>query len=335
MPTQTKRQNLRPIAGQNRRQDSGQEPQQNHRIVADFGATHVRIAIAHGPHLLDSPQVFATADVDDSAAWFAEFVAKDSAVIHSLRAAVAGPVDNQDVTLTNLGLRLNAQDIANKTGIKDVRLLNDAHAAVLGTRVLPKQTCEMLHAGEPVGDQVALLAVGTGLGVAGRIGKDTVVSGEGGHIALPPPRDPDLAAVWQILRGEYSRVSAERIISGAGLFEVAEVHARLAGEPFAHADGKQVMRAALEGRCRHAHAAALGLLESLGVAAASVALVLGARRGVYLAGGMMTRLRPLIASSRLREAFHIGGRMENYISKIPLILVDEPFLALRGCAVAR
>jgi glucokinase len=69
----------------------------------------------------------------------------------------------------------------------------------------------------------------------------------------------------------------------------------------------------------------------LGEVAGNLALTLGARGGVYIAGGIVPRLGARFAESSFRERFEGKGRFQGYLALIPtfVIIAKEPaFLGL-------
>ena len=73
----------------------------------------------------------------------------------------------------------------------------------------------------------------------------------------------------------------------------------------------------------------------LGSVAGDLALTLGARGGVYIAGGIVVQLGDLVAGSSLRERFEAKGRYRAYLEAIPTsLIVDASGLALRGADAA-
>jgi glucokinase len=76
-------------------------------------------------------------------------------------------------------------------------------------------------------------------------------------------------------------------------------------------------------------------LSLLGNVAGNLALTLGARGGVYVGGGIVSRLGTRIEASRFRQRFEQKGRFAPYLSHIPVLLIQpggDP--ALRGAARA-
>jgi glucokinase len=81
---------------------------------------------------------------------------------------VAGPVFEGRVAVTNLPWYVDANEIAEATGVRQVILLNDLEATAYGVAGLGESDFSVLHAGDPdEGGNISILAPGTGLGEAG------------------------------------------------------------------------------------------------------------------------------------------------------------------------
>jgi glucokinase len=70
----------------------------------------------------------------------------------------------------------------------------------------------------------------------------------------------------------------------------------------------------------------------LGTVAGNLALTLGARGGIYVAGGIVPKLGARFAASAFRERFESKGRLRPYLAKIPTYVVTHPFPAFLGLA---
>jgi len=66
--------------------------------------------------------------------------------------------------------------------------------------------------------------------------------------------------------------------------------------------------------------------------AGNLALTLGARGGVYVAGGIVPRLGAHFAASPFRERFEAKGRFRPYLATIPTYVVTYPIPAFLGLA---
>jgi glucokinase len=70
----------------------------------------------------------------------------------------------------------------------------------------------------------------------------------------------------------------------------------------------------------------------LGTVAGNLALTLGARGGIYIAGGIVPRLGEAFARSQFRSRFEDKGRLRAYLAAIPTFVVMRPDAALLGAA---
>ncbi len=70
----------------------------------------------------------------------------------------------------------------------------------------------------------------------------------------------------------------------------------------------------------------------LGGLAGDIALMLLARGGVYLAGGILPRIIDSLESSRFRERFEHKGRGGPVVAGIPTYLITHASATLLGCA---
>ena len=72
----------------------------------------------------------------------------------------------------------------------------------------------------------------------------------------------------------------------------------------------------------------------LGRFAGDAALLLGARGGVYLGGGIAPKLIAKLSSGAFRKAFEDKGRMAAYLAPIPIFVILAKFATLTGAAAA-
>ena len=70
--------------------------------------------------------------------------------------------------------------------------------------------------------------------------------------------------------------------------------------------------------------------EVLGTLAGNLALTVGARGGVFIAGGIVPRLLEPLERSGFRECFEAKGRYRYYLEAIPTWVITEPYPAFRG-----
>ena len=93
-----------------------------------------------------------------------------------------------------------------------------------------------------------------------------------------------------------------------------------------------VVAAALDNSNPQALTALYTFCESMGAAAGNLALTLGAKGGIYIAGGVVPRFSEFFVNSGFREKFEDKGRFASYLEPIPVYLVMRNNLGLLGAA---
>ena len=313
---------------------TGTEPR---RIVAaDIGGTNARFAIASidgdGRITLDEPVKLSTDGHDSFEHAWREFERRTGAPLPSeLSMAVAGPVDVETIELTNSHWAFSRDSVKCGLGLSRLLVINDlgaiAHAVGSvgdgGTTHLCGPDLPL-----PIDGLITVIGMGTGLGLAqlllGPGDKRRVIECEGGHMDFAP-HDETEDRLLAALRSTFGRASAERIVSGPGLRNIAEY---LAGDPTpgqGDADEKLTWTQALAGTDDIAVRALDILLANFGAVAGNFALAQGAD-AVVLAGGLTRRITHLLPGSRFHEGFTAKGRFAGRMATIPVRImdVDEP-----------
>jgi len=152
-----------------------------------------------------------------------DFLRRHQASLTSACFGIAGPVKNGRCKTTNLPWDVSERKIKNRFGWGRVRLINDLTATAYAVPLLTKR--ELFPLNQPKktkGENLGLIAPGTGLGMALLVWEDgdyVPVPSEGGHSDFAPNDDAELA-LWQYLHQRVGHVSAERVLSGPGLFMI-------------------------------------------------------------------------------------------------------------------
>lgn len=314
------------------------------RLLGDIGGTHARFAL----------------QTDDASASFDHEVVYDcqhfpgvlEMVEHYLREAtdltpgaaaigIAAPVTGDRVDMTNLQWSFSVASLKAALGLQRLVVVNDFTALALALPVLADDERRRVGDGVPAQDGAwGVLGAGTGLGVGGLVavgdgsGRHCALAGEGGHVTLAGANDWE-DAILRELRRRFGHASAERALSGAGIVNLYQACAETAGKPFDALTGEQISERARAGSdtlCEQA----IGLFfKLLGSVAGNLALTLGARRGVYIGGGIVPALGELIDRSDFRQRFEDKGRYAAYLSQIPTYVIEAKTPpALRGAAQA-
>lgn len=255
--------------------------------------------------------------------------------------AVAGPVTDSVVNLTNLPWSFTREELRAATGATHVHLLNDFEALALSLPYLGAHDLHRIGGAEPVDRATkVVLGPGAGLGVAALApspGGWISLPGEGGHVSFAVKDAEELLLVEGIRKGK-GHVSAERLISAPGLEAIFRVLGETRGVD-ARLSAGEIMEAATGGEDRLAEDAVGYLASWLGRFAGDMALVYGARGGVYLAGSMAPNIFADQAGNASRaaafnQAFQDKGRLASYLAPIPIYVVRSIDAGLRGTAVA-
>jgi glucokinase len=185
-------------------------------------------------------------------------------------------------------------------------------------------------AGAPIG----LLGAGTGLGVSGLIpapdGKSwTALRSEGGHVTFSPANETEVAILQYAWR-EFEHVSAERLLSGAGVELIYRALAQLRGALEPSLDAPEISRRALAGECALCDEVVEAFCGMLGTVAGNLAVTLGAQGGVYIGGGIVPRLGERFERSCFRRRFEQKGRFAAYLGAVPTYVITAEYPAFLG-----
>lgn len=306
-------------------------------LVADVGGTRVRFAVcAPGGAPLDT-KVLAVADFPGIAEAAQSYLGGLRERPKRGAIAVAGPVAGDFFTMTNHTWSFSTEAVRRALGLESLVLVNDFEASALAIPHLSAVDVVQWGGGTPVQRApCAILGPGTGLGVASLVwggARWVAVPGEGGHVDFAPD-DDDEVFILRELAARFGHVSLERILSGPGLVHLFEVFAKKLGLPLARQTiPADVAAAALRGDAA-AVAAARAFSGILGAAAGNLALTLGARGGVFIAGGVVANLGAAFDRALFRDRFEAKGRFAGYLAQIPTFHIVNPFPALVGLAHA-
>lgn len=308
-------------------------------LVGDIGGTHARFALWRHERL-ESIGVMPVADHGTPEQAIGAYLAELGLPLGAVTAvclACAGPVDGDEFRFTNSHWRLSRAAFCQALGLEQLLLVNDFAAMALGmTRLDEAERLVVCPGQAEVQRPVVVIGPGTGLGVGTLLnlgdGRWHALPGEGGHVDLPigTLREESL---WKYLLMELGHVCAEDVLSGAGLLRLYRASCALDGRPARLHSPAEVTAAALAGE-----ADAVGVLEQfcgwLGRVAGNNVLTLGARGGVYIAGGMVPRFAEFFRASGFARSFADKGVLSPYFQGIPVWLVTAPYPGLTGAGVA-
>lgn len=271
--------------------------------------------------------------------------------VEALSFALAGPVKDNKLELTNTGQIIDLQEIKERfSHVPHVVFLNDLEALGHSLLHLKGDQLGVFRAGkreEPsaagtagAADRVeplqepgarAILSIGTGLGIGAVTREGIVVPSEGGHIDFAPRSEEQHRLLYFLEKKYNGHVSYERILSGHGL---ANLYEFITGD--SEASPADVTKRAADGESAALETFRL-FTEILGAACGNFAVIFMSSGGVYLGGGMTPKILPYIDADVFEKSFTDKGRFSEYIDgRFVYAILDEDAPSLgAACAVSR
>ncbi len=302
-------------------------------LLGDIGGTNLRFAWMAGEET--SPlTVLPRAEYQGLADAIADHLEKSgSSRPDAMALAVAGPVRDNRVVMTNAGWHLDAAALGHRLGVPRVHLVNDFAATAWSlSRLSASDLVQIGGSSPPLGGIRVVCGPGTGLGVAAVVPTaegEMVIAGEAGHMTLAG-QDAQQDAVIARLRNRFGHVSAERALSGPGLENLHAALTEAMGRKVVEHTAAEIVIGAREGRCEMCRLAIELFCSLLGGFAGDLALAFGARGGVYLAGGILPRMLDLLRASDFRMRFEAKGRFHDYLAPVPAFAILHPEPAILG-----
>ena len=305
-------------------------------LVADIGGTNARFAIANLETLsLSDIRTFPTAEHATLADAIRAYLKDAPETVAHAGLAVAAPLREDTVKFTNAAWTFKQSTLAKEAGLEAAYVFNDFEAQAYALPVLSADELHSLHGGKAVENAPkVVLGPGTGLGVAGLVRSPSgwvPVPGEGGHQTFPAENERELALLERMRVG-LERLSVERVLSGPGLADLYRAIAASYGFSDAELSPAKVEQLAIGGEDEMAVEALNFFVRWLGRFAGDMALVFGARGGVYLGGGIAPKMLSRLERDDFRQAFERKGRMSPYVEAIPIHVVVSDYPGLKGAA---
>ena len=306
-------------------------------LIGDIGGTNARFSILVDvyaePKEFPSVQTAAYKTIDDAIQM--SVLDKTSIQPRAAILAVAGPINGDEIPLTNCDWVVRPKQMIASLGLEDVVVVNDFEAQALAIAALPDEHREQIGtAAEPAPASRVVLGPGTGLGVAGLVHAQHTwipVPGEGGHIDIGPRSNRDFE-IFPHLEAIEGRIAAEQVLSGRGLLNIYHAVCKADGIDPSLQSPADISTAALAGADTQATEAVSLFATYLGRVAGDMALVFMARGGVYLSGGISQKIIPALKRPEFRAAFEDKAPHRQLMRSIPTYVVTHPLAALAGLA---
>lgn len=310
----------------------------SHGLIADIGGTNARFALVteRGVEQAQTLSCDAFDSLTAAAQTYLESVAgKDWPTRAAF--AIAGPVTGDAFSMPNHHWQFSIQKTGQDLGMcQGFIVINDFEALARGIPHLGQNDYIQVGGAQIPKEQgtIAILGPGTGLGVASLFWDGHGYRpnpGEGGHVTMPSKTQREFD-IFRTLYYKYHHISAERVCSGKGLVNIYNAIRILdgKGDDLPERTAEQISEAAIRGSCAVCKETLDLMLRFLGRIAGNLALTLGASGGVYIAGGIPTKLGDYFFNSNFRKEFEDKGRFKEYLAPIPTYLITHPNIAFLG-----
>jgi glucokinase len=310
-------------------------------LAADVGGTHVRLGRVQAsgdpshPIQVQDYRKYRCADYPSLAAILADFLRDNPGLSECVIASAGYPLADGTVITNNLPWVLSPRAIREELGLAAVHLVNDFEAVAHAAAYV--DASEVLQLTGPVQSPVGptlVLGPGTGLGAAVWIpngGRPVVLATEAGQAALASNSELEMQLVREMLR-HRSHVPVEHALSGPGLVNLYSALCVVRNAQAAHTTPDSITAAALAGEDALAREALDVFCGLLGSVCGDMALLYGAQGGIYLAGGILPKIRQFLIDSSFVQRFLDKGSMREALERIPVKLVEHGQLGVVGAA---
>ncbi len=304
-------------------------------LLADIGGTNARFALEVTRGTIDQIRVYPCTQYPDIVSVMQQYQADTGvAQIRHAVIAIANPVDGDRVCMTNHSWTFSIESTRRTLGLETLLVVNDFTALAMALPKLTGEHWQKIGRGTPrKHGPIGLLGPGTGLGVSGLLnnrGGWVPLSSEGGHMTFSPIDSRD-DIVFHYARSLWSHVSFERVASGPGMSIIFDALSVSRGSSPRWLEPGQITDLALAGDeiATETIACFCGILGTL---AGNLALILGARGGVYVGGGVAGKLGSIFDTGLFRQRFEQKGRFEDFLKDIPTYQITAEYPAFIGAA---
>lgn len=244
--------------------------------------------------------------------------------------ACAGPVQDNTVKFTNLPWKISARAVEKRFNIDRVELINDLQGIAYAVPECAKLLA--LTKNKPDLGNKVVLAPGTGLGMATlvRCGQEWhAVPSEGGHADFAPVDELQTRLLIHLVR--KGQVDIESVLSGKGILNVYNfLKSMELKEMLRKPTAEDISAAALAKKDALSMKTMEVFTSVLARTASNLALNSFATGGVYIAGGIVPKIIPLLG--KFMQQFKQNRVMRGFLGKIPVFVIMDHDIAVFGAA---
>lgn len=306
-------------------------------LVADIGGTNARFALFDKSNkTLSNIEKFTINDDTCLKQLIENYLKTCEANIDYACLALACPIEGDHVTMTNNHIEFSRRELQSALQLKHLSVINDFTAVAMSVPALRAEDVKKIGGDEPdTHYPIAIYGAGTGLGVAHLLKTEKrwlSLSGEGGHVELPMTT-PQEDQLLDTLRKKFTRVSAERFLSGNGLINIYQALLEINHADKSELSPSEIVDNALNDRCPLCQQTLKLFCTFMGRFGGNLALTMNTKGGVYIAGGIVPRFIDYLMQSEFRHHFENKGRMSYLLKTIPVYVIVHPDPGLLGAGM--
>ncbi len=297
---------------------------------------------------------YSSGDFPDLVPMVQQFLASSSQDYNITSAcfAIAGPVINNTCHLTNLDWELDSNRLQQQLNISQVNLINDFAANSYGVLDLePSEIYTLQQGKKQENTPIAVIGAGTGLGQGFLIpqgDKYQVFASEGGHTDFAPRNNLEIQLL-QYLQTKINseHISVERVVSGQGIVSIYQFLRDTKFSEESSVIGQKIQTWETESDSDIDPAAVIAqgatedkdilctktmsmFIELYGAETGNLALKILPYGGIYIAGGIAAKNLSIMKKAEFINGFSQKGRMKKILDNIPIYVVLNPELGVRG-----
>ncbi|MBS1598549.1 MAG: glucokinase [Bacteroidetes bacterium] len=317
-------------------------------LAGDVGGTKTNLALYRATEnevTLICEKTFHSADFSSATDVVKKFLSQHEKISpFSICLGVAGPVFQGKVEMPNLSWSIDADDLRSTVAAQSVSLINDLEATAYGLAALGDDDLITVHSGAgDSGDNMAIIAPGTGLGEAGLYWNGSgyhPFPTEGGHTDFSPRTELDIELL-RYLSAKYEIVSWERVIAGPGIHDIYlflrdqknRKEQDWVKELLRKDDPSAVIsQAGLDETDPTCIETMQLYVQYLARESSNLVLKMKATGGLFLGGGIPPKISSLLQQDVFYDNFIDCDRMQHLIRKTPVKIILNSKTALLGAA---
>lgn len=296
----------------------------DHILIADFGATNVRICLTNKRKVICEQRNYLLSDYSSAEDLITNYFEDIKKKVTKGVIGVAAPVIRDEIIFTNTNIKFNRRSLKEKLFFESLEVLNDLELQAYALdSLIDEDLLRLGKAKEQKKGTKVLISPGSGLGLAGLIEKKVVFT-EGGHLKVPSYSDEIGGLVTKFKEEKGRAPDFEDLLSGKGINFILR---SLKNCPSTEYSNEEILNNSKDKDCLKTREILINLLSTY---AQYIALIWGATSGVFFSGSIANTLLKPNEAELFRRAFESSSKMKDLLQIMPTFLIKDIDLGLKG-----